>query len=106
MTIEEYLEALSDDDMAYVKKYYDGIQPFEVLLSSTFEFDGVFSDRDGEPIRAEINLSDELEIEDMFCTCGAGGCCVHLAAMMYDMTERGTIFLSRFFSKMEIPFEE
>ena len=69
------------------------IQPFRVLQSSTLEFDGQING-DGETIFAEINLNEGHTIDDMFCTCGAGGLCVHLAAMMYDMVERNTIWLS------------
>ena len=69
------------------------IQPFRVLQSFTLEFDGQING-DGETIFAEINLNEDHTIDDMFCTCGVGGLCVHLAAMMYDMVERNTIWLS------------
>ena len=39
-------------------------------------------------------MEENAEIEDLYCTCRAGGLCVHLAAMMYDMEERDTIRLS------------
>jgi len=39
-------------------------------------------------------LDENAEIEDLYCTCGAGNLCVHLAAMMFDMVERDTIQLS------------
>ena len=94
MTVQQYWQSLSEADKARVKRYYDSIQPFEVQPSPTLEFDGEFTDENGEPFWAEINLFENLEIDDMFCTCGAGGCCVHLAAMMYDMEEKRTIFLS------------
>ena len=64
-----------------------------VLPSSTLEFDGQFNGG-GETIFTEINLNEDHTIDDMFCTCGAGSLCVHLAAMMYDMVERDTIQLS------------
>lgn len=95
MTVRQYWQSLSENDKTLVKRYYDSIQPFEVLPSPTLEFDGEFTDENGEPIWAEINLFANLEIDDVFCTCGAGGCCVHLAAMMYDMVERGTVILSK-----------
>ena len=75
MTINKYLQQLSPEDLAYVKQYHHEIQPFRVLPSSTLEFDGQFNG-------------------DVFYTCGAGGLCVHLTAMMYDMVERDTIRLS------------
>ena len=81
MTINKYLQQISPEDLAYVKRYHHEIQPFRVLPSSTLEFDGQFNGG-GETI------------DDMFCTCGAGSLCVHLAAMMYDMVERDTIQLS------------
>ena len=49
---------------------------------------------DGETIFAEIDLNEDHTVDDVFCTCGAGGLCVHLTAMMYDMVERDTIRLS------------
>ena len=65
-------------------------------LSGSFpalEFDGQFNG-DGETIFAEIDLNEDHTVDDVFCTCGAGGLCVHLTAMMYDMVERDTIRLS------------
>ena len=50
-------------------------------------------------ILVEINLNEDHTIDDMFCTCGAGSLCVHLAAMMYDMVERDTIRLSELENK-------
>lgn len=93
MTINQYLQRISAEDLAYVKQYHRTVQPFHVLPSSTLEFDGRFHD-DEETIFAEINLNEDHSIDDMFCTCGAGGFCVHLAAMMVDMVERDTIRLS------------
>ena len=94
MTIKECLAQLSAEDLAYVKEYYECIQPFEVEPSATYEFDGEFRGLDGERIIAEITLSEDHQIEDMFCTCGAGGLCVHLAAMIFDIEERNTLFFS------------
>ena len=93
MTINKYLQQISPEDLAYVKRYHHEIQPFRVLPSSTLEFDGLFNGG-GETIFTEINLNEDHTIDDMFCTCGAGSLCVHLAAMMYDMVERDTIQLS------------
>ena len=93
MTIHTYLQQLSPEDLAYVKRYHHEIQPFWVLPSSTLEFDGQFNG-DSETIFTELNFNEDHTIDDMFCTCGAGGLCVHLAAMMYDMVERDTIRLS------------
>ena len=93
MTINKYLQQISPEDLAYVKRYHHEIQPFRVLPSSTLEFDGQFNGN-GETVFAEINLNEDHTIDDMFCTCGAGSLCVHLAAMMYDMVERDTIQLS------------
>ena len=93
MTINKYLQQISPEDLAYVKRYHHEIQPFRVLPSSTLEFDGQFNGG-GETIFTEINLNEDHTIDDMFCTCGAGSLCVHLAAMMYDMVERDTIQLS------------
>ena len=90
MTINKYLQQLSPEDLAYVKQYHHEIQPFRVLPSSTLEFDGQFNG-DGETIFAEIDLNEDHTVDDVFCTCGAGGLCVHLTAMMYDMVERDTI---------------
>lgn len=39
-------------------------------------------------------MEENAEIEDLYCTCRAGSLCVHLAAMMYDMEERKTVFFS------------
>ena len=94
MTIKECLAQLSAEDLDYVKEYCERIQPFEVEPSATYEFNGEFQGSDGERIDAEITLSEDHQIEDMFCTCGAGGLCVHLAAMMFDMEERSTLFFS------------
>ena len=93
MTINKYLQQISPEDLAYVKRYHHEIQPFRVLPSSTLEFDGQFNGG-GETIFTEINLNEDHTIDDMFCTCGAGSLCFHLAAMMYDMVERDTIQLS------------
>ena len=71
-----------------------------VLPSSTLEFDGQFNGG-GETIFTEINLNEDHTIDDMFCTCGAGSLCVHLAAMMYDMVERDTIRLSELENESE-----
>lgn len=90
MTINKYLQQLSPEDLTYVKQYHHEIQPFRVLPSSTLEFDGQFNG-DGETIFAEIDLNEDHTVDDVFCTCGAGGLCVHLTAMMYDMVERDTI---------------
>lgn len=94
MTIHEILKSLSAEDLALTKRYYESIQPFAVQPSDTYEFDVEFSAEDGERIIAEITLDENAEIEDLYCTCGAGGLCVHLAAMMYDMEERKTVFFS------------
>ena len=97
MTIYEILKSLSVKDLAltkrYYKQYHHEIQPFRVLPSSTLEFDGQFNG-DGETIFAEIDLNEDHTVDDVFYTCGAGGLCVHLTAMMYDMVERDTIRLS------------
>lgn len=93
MTIISCLTRLSTKELAYVKQFYKHIQPFAVELSSTLEFDGRFNG-DGETIFAEINLNEDHTIDDMFCTCGAGGLCIHLAVMMIDMVGRNTIRLS------------
>lgn len=81
MTINKYLQQISPEDLAYVKRYHHEIQPFRVLPSSTLEFDGQFNGG-GETIFTEINLNEDHTIDDMFCTCGAGSLCVHLAAMV------------------------
>ena len=101
MTIKECLIQLSTEDLTYVKQYYESIQPFEVEPSATYEFDGEFRGIDGERIDAEITLSEDHQIEDMFCTCGAGGLCVHLAAMMFDMEERDTLFFSSYLARQK-----
>ena len=93
MTINECLDQFSSKELVYIKQYHHDIQPVQILPSSTLEFDGQFN-RDDETIFAEINLNEDHSIDDMFCTCGVGGLCVHLAAMMYDMVERNTIRLS------------
>lgn len=93
MTINSCLTKLSAKELAHVKQYHKRIQPFAVAPSFTLEFDGQFSG-DGETILAEINLNEDHRIDDMFCTCGAGGLCIHLATMMVDMLERDTIRLS------------
>ena len=95
MTIQEILKSLSVEDLALTKRYYEGIQPFEVQPSDTYEFDAEFPAEDGEHIIAEITLDENAEIEDLYCTCRAGGLCVHLAAMICDMEERKTVFFSR-----------
>ena len=100
MTINKYLQQISPEDLAYVKRYHHEIQPFRVLPSSTLEFDGQFNGG-GETIFTEINLNEDHTIYDMFCTCGAGSLCVHLAAMMYDMVERDTIRLSELENESE-----
>lgn len=92
MTINRCLEKLSAKELACVKRYRERIQPFAVAPSSTLEFDGQFNG-DGETIFAEINLNEDNTIDDMFCTCGVGGLCIHLATMMVDMLERDTIRL-------------
>ena len=43
MTINKYLQQISPEDLAYVKRYHHEIQPFRVLPSSTLEFDGQFA---------------------------------------------------------------
>ena len=102
MTIKECLAQLSAEDLAYVKEYCENIRPFEVNPSATYEFDGEFRNPDGERIDAEITLSEDHQIEDMFCTCGAGGLCVHLAAMMLDMEERNTLFFSSYLAQQDL----
>ena len=94
MTIHKILKSLPAEDLALTKRYYESIQPFEVQPSDTYEFDAEFPAEDGERIIAEITLDENAEIEDLYCTCRAGGLCVHLAAMMYEMDERDTIRLS------------
>ena len=102
MTIKECLAQLSAEDMAYIKEYCESIQPFEVEPSATYEFNGEFRGLDGECIRAEITLTEDHQIEDMFCICGAGGLCVHLAAMMFDMEERNTLFFSSCLAQQDL----
>lgn len=102
MTIHEILKSLSVEDLALTKRYYESIQPFEVEPNATYEFDGEFRGSDGERIYAEITLSEDHQIEDMFCTCGAGGLCVHLAAMMLDMEERNTLFFSICLARQDV----
>ena len=94
MTIHGILKSLSAKELALTKRYYESIQRFEVQPSDTYEFDAEFPAEDGERIIAEITLDENAEIEDLYCTCGAGGLCVHLAAMMCDMEERKTVFFS------------
>lgn len=95
MTIHGILKSLSAKELALTKRYYESIQRFEVQPSDTYEFDAEFPAEDGERIIAEITLDENAEIEDLYCTCRAGGLCVHLAAMMCDMEERKTVFFSR-----------
>lgn len=94
MTIHEILKSLSVEDLALTKRYYESIQPFEVQPSDICEFDAEFPAEDGELIIAEITLDENAEIEDLYCTCRAGGLCVHLAAMMYDLEKRKTPLFS------------
>ena len=94
MTIHGILKSLSAKELALTKRYYESIQRFEVQPSDTYEFDAEFPAEDGERIIAEITLDENAEIEDLYCTCGAGNLCVHLAAKMFDMVERDTIRLS------------
>ena len=94
MTIHKILKSLSAEDLALTKRYYESIQPFEVQPSDTYEFDAEFPAEDGERIIAEITLDENAEIKDLYCTCRAGGFCVHLVAMMYDMDEHKTVFFS------------
>ena len=101
MTIKECLAQLSAEDLAYVKEYCESIQPFRVLPSSTLEFDGQFNGG-GETIFTEINLNEDHTIDDMFCTCGAGGLCAHLAAMMFDMEERNILFFSSYLAQQDL----
>ena len=102
MTIKECLAQLSAEDLAYVKEYCESIQPFEVEPSATYEFDGEFKDSEGERIGTEITLSGDFQIEDMICTCGAGGLCAHLAAMMFDMEERNILFFSSYLAQQDL----
>ena len=64
MTINKYLQQISPEDLAYVKRYHHEIQPFRVLPSSTLEFDGQFNGG-GETIFTEINLNEDHTIDDM-----------------------------------------
>ena len=102
MTIKECLAQLSAEDLAYVKEYYESIRSFEVEPSATYEFDGEFRGSDGERINAEITLSEDHQIEDMFCTCNADGLCVHLAAMLFDMEERDILFFSSYLAQQAL----
>lgn len=102
MTIKECLAQISAEDLAYVKEYYEGIRPFEVEPSATYEFAGEFRASAGERIDAEITLSENHQIEDMFCTCGAGGLCVHLTAMMFDMEKRNILFFSSYLAQQDL----
>lgn len=102
MRIRECLAQLSTEDLAYVKEYSESIHSFEVEPSATYEFDGEFRGLDGERINAEIALSEDHQIEDMFCTCGAGVLCVHLAAIMFDMEERNTLFFSNWLALQDL----
>ena len=94
MTIHGILKSLSAEDLAITKRYYESIQPFEVQPSDSYEFNAEFPAEDGERILAEITLDENAEMEDLYCTCRAGGLCIHLAAMMYDLEKRKTVFLS------------
>ena len=99
MTIQRILNSLSAEDLARTKRYYKSIQPFAVQPSDTCEFDAEFPAEDGERIIAEITLDENAEIEDLYCTCRADGLCVHLAAMMYDMEKRKTVFFSGYMTE-------
>ena len=99
MTIQGILKNLSAEDLELTKQYYKSIQPFAVQPSDTCEFDAEFPAEDGERIIAEIILDENTEIEDLYCTCRAGGLCVHLAAMMYDMEKRKTVFFSGYMTE-------
>ena len=90
MTINKYLQQISPEDLAYVKRYHHEIQPFRVLPSSTLEFDGQFNGG-GETIFTEINLNEDHTIDDMFCTCGAGSLCVHLRTPLCKISSTGEI---------------
>lgn len=94
MTIQGILKNLSAEDLELTKRYYESIQPLK-SSPDIREFDAEFPAEDGERIIAEITLDENAEIEDLYCTCRAGGLCVHLAAMMCDMEERKTVFFSR-----------
>ena len=73
MTIQGILKNLSAEDLELTKQYYKSIQPFAVQPSDTCEFDAEFPAEDGERIIAEITLDENAEIEDLYCTCRAGG---------------------------------
>lgn len=64
MTINKYLQQISPEDLAYVKRYHHEIQPFRVLPSSTLEFDGQFNGG-GETIFTEIEFC--LQMTDNTC---------------------------------------
>ena len=99
MTIHEIVKSLSVEDLALAKWYYESIQPFEIQPSDTYEFDAEFPAEDGERVIAEITLDENAEIEDLYCTCRAGGLCVHLAAMMYDLEKRKMTLFSECMSR-------
>ena len=67
---------------------------YEWTIDNIRSHDAEFPDEDGERIIAEITLDENAEIEDLYYTCRTGGLCIHLAAMMYDMEERKTVFFS------------
>ena len=102
MTIHGILKSLSAKELALTKRYYESIQRFEVQPSDTYEFDAEFPAEDGERIIAEITLDENAEIEDLYCTCGAGNLCVHLAAMMFDMEERNILFFSSYLAQQDL----
>lgn len=62
MTINKYLQQISPEDLAYVKRYHHEIQPFRVLPSSTLEFDGQFNGG-GETIFTEIVFQMLLKMQ-------------------------------------------
>ena len=96
MTIHGILKSLSAKELALTKRYYESIQRFEVQPSDTYEFDAEFPAEDGERIIAEITLDENAEIEDLYCTCGAGNLCVHLAVVSsMDTTSACTIGVTR-----------
>lgn len=95
MTIHGILKSLSAEDLARTRRYYESIQPFAVQPSDTYEFDAEFPAEDGERVIADITLDENAEIEDLYCTCRAGGLCIHLAATICDMEEHKTVFFSR-----------
>ena len=58
MTINKYLQQISPEDLAYVKRYHHEIQPFRVLPSSTLKFDGtLFSGRALYPLRVKERIA-------------------------------------------------